>query len=377
MTGPDIAALNARGIEQHKENHLPEAINTYREALSHAPDNVGLLTNLGSALTDNGQPGEAEQVFKKALSLKPDHVDAHYNLANCLMMMERYREGFAEYEWRWPPEKRAGMPPYWDGKDAPDKTLFLSCEQGIGDIIQFARYIAFARQKVGKTILLCPPFLGRLLSSIEGIDQLVPDGAAIPQFDLFAPLLSLPHILDMEVPDTTPYLKADPHLVDKYRPIIKNDARITVGIAWNCNRQTELVRYMPLDAYRSITSLPNVRCISLHRKEENQALETAEDHFGIETLGVDFGAGPDGFLDAAAAMMSLDYVLTIDTSFAHLAGALGVEGLIALKKVPNWRWQLTSARSMWYKSLHLFRQPQWDDWGSVTEQIIAKINAKN
>jgi hypothetical protein len=202
--------------------------------------------------------------------------------------------------------------------------------------------------------------------------RIVNVGAPLPAFDLWCPLLSLPRLLG--TPPSPPYLKADAHRVAFWRDRIGSRGR-RIGIAWQGNptAAAERGRSVPLREFLPLASVPDVRLISLQKHHGLDQLATAPDGLHVETLGNGFDAGPDAFIDAAAAMQCLDLVITSDTSIAHLAGALGRPVWVALQHVPDWRWLLEGEQCQWYPTMRLFRQPQRGDWGSVFAKMAQEL----
>ncbi|HEY0182647.1 MAG TPA: glycosyltransferase family 9 protein, partial [Rhodopila sp.] len=249
--------------------------------------------------------------------------------------------------------------PQWQGEPLGERALLVYPEQGLGDVIQFVRYLPAIR---GNVIFEAPPRLLRLLSSNPSLPRMLPAGAALPSIDAVVPLLSLP--ARTKLPEARPpYLFAEPDRVAVWRERIGvGDLRI--GINWQgfSGRFEDRGRSIPLAMFRALADVPGVRLISLQKGEGEEQIATAG--FPVERLqGLD--VGPDAFLDTAAVMASLDLVVTSDTSIAHLAGALGRPVWVALRRVPDWRWMLDRADSPWYPTMRLFRQNTDGDWAPV------------
>jgi hypothetical protein len=243
--------------------------------------------------------------------------------------------------------------PQWTGDDLGDRALLVQPEQGLGDIIQFARYLPSIRGRVG---FAAPAKLRRLLSSNPAMPL-----ATLSRYDVTAPLLSLPARMHTP-PADVPYLFAEPDRVAAWRTRIGENG-LRVGIAWQgfSGRFEDRGRSIPLTAFVPLAQ-PGVRLISLQKGEGEAQIASAG--FAIETFPK-LDDGPDAFLDTAAMMTALDLIVTSDTSIAHLAGALGIPVWVALRLVPDWRWLLERSDSPWYPTMRLFRQSTDGDWAPV------------
>jgi hypothetical protein len=290
------------------------------------------------------------------MALAPNNPVTHYNWALLMLLLGRVGEAWPGWEQRFNAGAIAPPPfahPQWKGDPLGARALLIHPEQGLGDIIQFCRYLPAIK---GAVTFAAPPKLRRLLSSNDAM-PLAPHA----RYDVAAPLLSLPARMD-EAPAVVPYLFAEPDPVAKWRARI-GDHGLRIGIAWqgNSRRHEDKGRSIPLPAFRPL-DLPGVRLISLQKGEGEEQIDGAG--FAVERLeGLD--AGEDAFVDTAAVMTVLDLIVTSDTSIAHLAGALGCPVWVALRRVPDWRWMVDRADSPWYPSMRLFRQVQDGDWSTV------------
>jgi tetratricopeptide (TPR) repeat protein len=362
---PDLPDLyNNIGLVLRQADRLEEAVVALRQAVKRAPRDEQAQGNLAGVLKELGLVAEAEDCYRAALRLRPEDPVLHLNLGILLLLAGRFDTGWQDYEWRF----RAGAAhvpqsnlPRWNGGDLAGRTLLIRAEQGMGDTIQFCRYVPLVTG--GQVVLEVQPGLRHLTRNITS--HIVEVGDATPAFDVWCPLLSLPHLLGMRA--TTPsYLAADADRVAAWRDRIGTHGR-RIGIAWQGNPEAaaEWGRSVPLLEYLPLAQVPGVRLISLQKHHGLEQLANLPDGMRIETLGDDFDAGRDAFIDAAAVMQCLDMVITSDTSVAHLAGALGRPVWVALKHVPDWRWQLKGEDCLWYPTMRLFRQARRGDWGGV------------
>jgi hypothetical protein len=257
------------------------------------------------------------------------------------------------------------------GNPLGDRTLLVHSEQGMGDIIQFVRYLPAIE---GSILFEAPPRLVRLLSSNREMPRLVPADRPLPRFDTVAPLLSLP-VRTRVQPRTPPYLFAEADRAALWRDRIGTGG-FRIGIAWQgfSGRHEDRGRSLPLARFAPLAAIPGVRLISLQKGEGEDQIAAAP--FALETLQ-DLDAGPDAFIDTAAVMTVVDLIISSDTSIAHLAGALGRPVWVALRKVPDWRWMLDRPDSPWYPSMQLFRQTTDGDWAPVFQAMAERLTAMN
>ena len=306
-------------------------------------------------------------------------------LALARLTLGDYQGGFAEYEWRWKTKRFAGSPAYheplWDGSGLDGKTILLHAEQGLGDTVQFLRFVLLVKDRGGRVIVACQKPLLPLFAACPWIDQLVAQGETLPAFDVQAPLLSLPRIFGTTLatlPSQVPYLSADPGLVQRWQKELAAYPGFRVGIAWqgNPNNPADRQRSFPLDCLAPLAKLPGVRLFSLQKGPGTEQIDQRAQRFPLVELGsrLDEAAGP--FMDTAAVMTNLDLVISACTSLAHLAGALAVPVWIALKFAPEWRWLYGRDDSPWYPTARLFRQPQPGDWTAVFDRMAAALRER-
>jgi tetratricopeptide (TPR) repeat protein len=368
LDGANAQALNDRGNILQDMNRHEEAIASYDGALAIRPAYLEALNNRGAAHRDLMQFEKALGDFDRVLALDGGHALAHWSKSIVKLLTGDLEEGLRLYEWRKrlpaPIEQRSYRQPLWTGaQDIAGKTLFCYIEQGLGDTILFFRFALMAKAKGAHVILAVQDPIVQLMRD-AGTDIEILDSAGAPQhFDYHSPLMSLPLAFGTTlgtIPAPGPYLRAQAQRVEKWRGRLGGHG-FKIGICWQgaasiANRSFPLARLAP------ISQMKDVRLISLQKGDGTAQIRSAG--VEIEELGDDFDSG-DAFLDCAAVMESLDLVITLDTSLAHLAGALGRPAWVALKFVPDWRWFLESAQSPWYPQLRLFRQRAPGDWNSV------------
>jgi tetratricopeptide (TPR) repeat protein len=355
-----------------------EAVAAYDRALSIAPDHVNAWNNRGLALQALNRFDDALTSYSKALELQSDYADAHFNQALVLLTVADFRRGFAEYEWRW---RRTGMPaqgrgrPLWLGEyPLGGRTILLHAEQGLGDTIQFARYVPLLARTGAKIVLEVQPQLKELLGQIEGVCAIVARGEPLPSFDVHCPLGSLPLALKTEpatIPAEIPYLRpGDAHMA-KWRARLEALGRPRVAVAWSGNVQhvNDRNRSIPLSDLTPLWSIGSVRFLAVQRDLRSGDAELLAREPRVTQIGTEL----DDFADTAAVLALVDLVITVDTSVAHLAGAMGRPVWILVPFSPDWRWTLSGETSGWYPTARLFRQLSLGDWDGVIERLRSKL----
>jgi Tfp pilus assembly protein PilF len=380
---PDYAEAHYnRGITLKELKRLPEALASYDRAVAIRPDYAEAFNNRGDILNELRRFEEAFASYQKAQEIAPDYADAHWNEAVLRLLTGDLAAGWAKYEWRWKKpavaSRRRDFPqPQWDGvQSIADKTILLHAEQGHGDAIQFCRYVPQVAARGARVILRVAASLRKLMTSLAGVAQLVAVGEPLPAFDIHCPLLSLPHAFGTKletIPAATPYLRAPADAVPACELRLGATRRPRIGVAWAGSRTHQndrnrsiglgtLLRFLDADA----------TFVSLQKelRAGDEALLRGRDDI------VHLGDGLNDFSDTAALMMNLDLMITVDTSLAHLAGALGMPVWILLPFAPDWRWLLDRDTSPWYPSARLFRQSRPDDWDEVIARVKVELNRR-
>ncbi|HEY7987156.1 MAG TPA: tetratricopeptide repeat protein [Methylophilaceae bacterium] len=366
--------LNNRGVIWMELNRPADALNDYDRALAITPDYTEALYNKGNALLALRQIESASEYFDKSVATDLDNADAHLNRALFLLATGDFEQGWAEYEWRW---KRGSFEashhfsqPLWTGKEElAGKTILLYAEQGLGDTIQFVRYIRMVKALGANIILEVQAPLKSLMSTLENVDQLVVQGEELPPFDYHCMLMSLPFTFNSSrenIPAPTSYLKTPNDKSAYWSDKLGELPAPKIGISWSGNpdHKNDHNRSIPLQWL--INRLPpEFNYISLQkelREADREALES-------NTKLLSFTEQLQDFSDLAGLIDHLDMVISVDTSVAHLAGALGKPVCILLPYSPDWRWMQSGESSPWYPTAKLFRQPALSDWESAIDQL--------
>ena len=367
-----------------EQGELDEAMAHFQQALQIEPYYAEAHNNLGIVLLEQGRTDESLTRFQEAIQLKSDYADAHFNRSATLLLMGHLKQGWPEYEWRSKRKEIAACPfhqPVWDGAPLAGRTILLHSEQGMGDMMQFIRYAPLVQQYGGRVVFECYEPLIRLLGRCPGIDQIVSKGSVLPEFDVHAPLLSLPGILGTSlatIPASVPYIHADEELIAHWRRELGPSRAFKVGIAWQGNPKfpTDRWRSFRLAQFEPLARLDGVRLFSLQKGPGAEQIGEVADRFAIMDLGRTLDEATGAFMDTAAIMKNLDLVVTSDTSIAHLAGALGVPVWVALPSAPDWRWLLQREDSPWYPTMRLFRQTARGDWDGVFARMAATLQER-
>jgi tetratricopeptide (TPR) repeat protein len=379
-TYPD--AWSNRGNALSDLNQPQEAEHSYRRALELAPAFADAWNNLGLTQIDLNQHAQALSSYEQALAANPESAETHWNEALCLLQMGQFETGWRKYEWRWERRRikaatRHLKQPLWLGDFSIEgKTILLHAEQGLGDTLQFCRYAAMVSKLGARVVLEVPSELMRLMGTLDGVDQLIEAGHALPPFDCHCPLLSLPLAFgtdERSIPSATPYLFADTEAVREWRERIHTptDQRLKVGLVWAGGHRPHVAELRKNDARRSVTfeqlapilEVPNVRFFSLQKGAAAQQLAASGQRGVVQDCTDDL----HDFADTAALVANLDLVISVDTSTAHLAGALDQPVWILNRFDTCWRWMLERTDTPWYPRARLFRQPALGDWDSVMQ----------
>ena len=427
-------ALNNRGIVLQTLGRWDEAIADHRAAVDAEPTFVDALNSLGAALHETRREEEALDALDKAIALQPNHREALSNRAICLQALGRYEEAFAEYEHAIDVPLPAGAtlldePGYatarfnrsllsllhgdfeegwrdyeyrslsanglvaplnafeaWDGTPQPDRIVYVRTEQGIGDAIQFLRYMPLVKERCAKVYLECPRSLAQLAAYAPGVDAVVikPDAAKMlpaPEGSVEVYMLSLPAIFKTTVDSipssTEPYLKElfDYHCI--WRPRIEQSPEYTdslrVGIVWAgaASHRNDAARSCRFADFEPMVDIPGVQLYSLQKGPA--ATQLFQSWKGGKVIDLQYGLLD--YCDTASAIQMMDMIITVDTSVAHLAGALGKTVWTLIPTNPDWRWLLDREDSPWYPSMRLFRQKTTGDWTEVMERVSDALTA--
>jgi tetratricopeptide (TPR) repeat protein len=362
-------AHNNLGIALVDLGRQAEAIIHHEKALALEPDRAELHYNLGSALQHHGLYAEALACYGRALALKPDHAKAHLNRSLALLLTGELDEGWQEYEWRFAANvyDRKFDQPLWSGEPLAGASILIHAEQGFGDTLQFIRYIPAVAERGGRVVLEVPAPLVRLARTATGASEVVAAGDPLPTFDYHCPLLSLPRVFKTNlatIPNTMPYLRVPAETSAAWAERIPSTPGPKVGVVW----AGTTVGAIDLRLLQPLWEVDGVSWFSL---------QVGDRSGDISSLGggkiADLSPWLVDFAETAAAVCCLDLVISVDTSVAHLAGALGRPTWLLLRYPPEWRWLLERQDSPWYPTARLFRQRKGGDWPCVAREVASAL----
>ena len=373
-SSPSPQGWNGLGNALRAQGRFPEAKAAYRRAHDLTPDDPLIASNLGLACQDLGELKEAILHFRSALAHDPGSAELKAHLGGALLMAGEWQEGWPAYEARLSGTpalarmKALGLP-VWEGGDLSGRTLLLHAEQGLGDTLQFLRFVPFARTRGARIILSLQPALLRLARGLEGVEQVISWDDVPPPCDVQSPLLSLARLSGLSKPEAIPptSVTADPLLRELWGQRMSGFKGLRIGLSWQGNPA------MAADARRSIA----LRDFMALAKMEGVVLISLQTGLGRDQIAgsdlIDLGGEFADMADAAAAMEHLDLVISVDSGAAHLAGSLCRPVWTLVRVNPDWRWPPGARTTPWYPSMRLFRQGKSGDWSDVLSQISQEI----
>ncbi len=381
---------NNRGVCLDELGRVEEALESFDRAIALDPQFAEPHSNKGKALMQHARAGEAIAACDRALALRRDYPDAEMNRSMAVLATGALRQGFADYESRWRRHgalRARGLAPRWMGdEDLAGKTLLIIAEQGLGDTLQFCRYALMAVGRAGRVILQAQPPVARLMRSLHPQVQVVDTSAPLPPHDLYCPMMSLPLAFGTDldsIPAPIPYLHADPQAVATWKERLGADPRLHVGLVWSGGfrqDQPELWavnrrRNIALELLAPLADAP-ARFISLQKGAdgEEQLHRLAARGWNGPALE-DRTAMLGDFADTAALIANLDLVISVDTSTAHLAAALGKPTWILNRLDTCWRWMFERSDTPWYPTARLYRQTRPGQWDDVVQRVRADLVA--
>jgi tetratricopeptide (TPR) repeat protein len=383
---PDYAeAYSNHGLALAALNKHEEALASYDKAISLKPDFPEAHNNRANELTILQRPEQALAGYDKAIALKPDLVDAYANKSLLFLLQARFEEGWRLYEWRkkktYPIAPRLYSQPLWSGdENIAGKTILLYGEQGLGDAIHFCRYTKLVSDLGARVVLEVPKSLARLFKSLGGVAELVEAGCPLPYFDYHCSLMSLPLAFRTNlsnIPATIPYLKSDSDQALFWKERLAKTRKLRVGLVWAGGLlphmpetwNIKMRRNIPLAKLASLKH-PDIEFYSLQKGQpgESELPELVRNKWDGPDI-IDFTSRLNDFADTAALVENLDLVISVDTSTAHLAGAMGKPVWILNCYETCWRWLLDRSDSPWYPTVKLYRQEKPGAWDDVVRRV--------
>ena len=373
-------ALNNRSAVLRDSNRWEEAATAARAAIDARPGFAEAYNSLGFALHDLGRFDEAIAAYERAIELKPDFAEPRWNMALTELLLGHHAKGWELFEWRWKtpdiaPLERKFAPPPWRGEDLAGRTIFVHSEQGLGDVIQFSRFVAPLAQRAGHVIFEAPkPLVTLMRSSFPGIEVCPVSTNNSMAFDFYCPLASLPHRLGntLENLPGAPYLRVTDDARERWAEKLGERTRPRVGLAWAGNpaQRNDHNRSMAFAHLAPLFEL-DIEFHSLQKDIPARDREAVEQTPQLKR----WGDAINDFSDTAALAMALDLVISVDTSASHLSGALGRPTWIALTWRADYRYLLDRDDSPWYSSARLFRQSKPGDWDGVVARLRNELTS--
>lgn len=365
---------NIANLFQEQRNYY-DAEKNYKKAIQLNPDFSDAYNNLGVLYDDMLKIDKALENFDNVLKLKPNNAEAIYNKSLLFLLKGDLNKGFEFYEYRWKKKKFTSIKKdfskrLWLGKeDLSNKTILIHSEQGFGDTIQFCRYLKFFSKFNTKVIFEVHKYLYPLMKQSLEVEQLVIQGEKLPEFDFHCPLMSLPLAFNTtidSIPSFKYYLQTDKDKSKYWKDKLKSIKKIKVGIVWSgsSTNKRDTSRSIPLEEF--IKYLPkNYEYISLQKEIKNEEKKLIENKFHIHFFGNEL----DDYSDTAALCDCLDFIISVDTSVAHLAGALGKKTFLLLSYRPDWRWFLNRDDTPWYPSVTLIRSDSYKNNKTALQKL--------
>ncbi|MGH1349456.1 MAG: tetratricopeptide repeat protein [Methyloligellaceae bacterium] len=387
----NLAPKNSFALSELAESYFymenyEAALRTSREAVEVSPKDSQALMRLGYIAIDCGEIEEGLMRAQQAYEQNPHDPAVQLSLGLMNLLIENWDLGWEMYDARFRMlyKNRMDIPPLprWDGQSFENLELVLICEQGLGDIIQFSRFIPMIAKRVGKVIFVANNNLLHMFEQYSDQVEVVSTASSInvnAENGRWTTLLELPRLLNIEKEnwgEAVPYIQAEPDRIQKWaKRIDTQDGTLKVGIAWQGSpgARIDVGRSIPLEKFAPLSSIDHVQLVSLQKYSGEEQIENVSFKDKIFKPGDDFDNGSKAFADTAALMMSLDLIITSDTSIAHLAGALGRPVWLALKHVPDWRWHLNTDKNAWYPTMKLFRQKTPGVWEDVFQEIEGEL----
>jgi Flp pilus assembly protein TadD len=378
---PDLAEVhNNKGAALEDMGRRDEALKSYGRSCALRDDAAEPYNNMGTLYAERGDIDKAMGCFRRAMELDPTFGEPFMNLGMCLMLKGKFEEGARHYERRWhtrklPLRPRAFEQPQWIGQNIAGKTLLIHAEQGMGDTFQFIRFAPLLARRGVRVVAEMQVEVIDVIRRMPSIAEAVVTGESLPKFDWHCPTMSLPLAFGVNlgnIPANLPYLDADPDLADLWGERLgPADGMFTVGLVWagRPTHKNDHNRSMTLEILGPLADIPDIRFVSLQKGAPSQQAETPPP-------GMLLFEATDlikSFDDTAALLSHVDLLITVDTSVAHLAGAMGKPVWVFIPDPPEWRWLEKRSDTPWYPSMRLFRRTGDEPWSNVVNQMVVAL----
>ena len=361
---------------QHKYD---DAILCHQKAIKSKPNSHIVYFNYANTLLNSGKYSEAIEAYKKTYELEPSFYRSKINLGTTLLSMSNFDEGFLEYAYRVFEDKNLRsfankQNSVWKGQNLKDKTILVVAEEGLGNTIQFSRYLDILNQLNGNIIFQCQEELHHLFENLDFIDEIVSTETEVESYDYWIPLQSLIYLLTPDLNSNCPLptsIKINDNKLLEWETLIEIDNNVKVGINWQGSKSNPRVNNNSIDLKNFNEIIKNKSANFISLQKGTALLDIEKYHFEKDIINYDLlmDGGSQKFLDTAAIIKYLDLVITTDTSIAHLAGTLGTQTWLLLPKVSDWRWLNSKDDTIWYDNFRIYRQKVQGDWSDVFERV--------
>lgn len=380
---PEVALYPRNMCEIYRSTgRLDAALSAGKRAVELSPEDSRAHFNLALIHYERLELDAAVAVAEKALALDPDFPEAHFEKAEALLLSGRLAEGWESYEWRFKLKQAEGMlpktdRPQWNGQPLAPGRLLIVGDQGLGDCIQFSRLIPWVTRRAPAPILACSHDLLPILRQLPGIAKIINSWDQAGDYDCYIPLSGLPRLAGItteNIPDGGAYLKADPKRVEFWREKLGRLAapgkrRIALVWAGRPSHKNDRKRSLKLNQFSPLFTLPGITLITVQKGDQ---IAQAGGYYGAAPL-LNLGPEIDDFTDTMAILENVEKLVTIDTSVAHIAGAMGIPTSLVIPYAPDWRWLLNRSDTPWYHSIKLYRQQRPYDWSGVIEAVAKDL----
>ena len=361
---------------QHK---YEDAIISHQRAIKAKPDSHVVHFNFANTLLNAGKYSEAIEMYKKTITLNPRFNRSKINLGTTLLSMSNFEEGFKEYFHRIYEDKNFKSVLHkknllWNGQNIENKKILIVAEEGLGNTLQFSRYLETLSQLKCKIIFQCQEELHHLFEDMDFIDQLVSIESDYDDYDYWAPLQNLINILTPDLNSNCPFpsaLKINDNKLLEWETLIAVNDNVKIGLNWQGSASNPRVtnNSVSLERFKNVLNNPSATFISLQKGSAVSDIEKFQFEENIINYDLLMDTGSKKFLDTAAIIKYLDLVITTDTAIAHLAGTLGTQTWLLLPKVSDWRWLNSKDETIWYDNFRIYRQKVQGDWSEVFSRV--------
>jgi len=361
---------------QHK---YEDAIISHQRAIKAKPDSHVVHFNFANTLLNAGKYSEAIEMYKKTIALNPRFNRSKINLGTTLLSMSNFEEGFKEYFHRIYEDKNFKSVLHkknllWNGQNIENKKILIVAEEGLGNTLQFSRYLETLSQLKCKIIFQCQEELHHLFEDMDFIDQLVSIESDYDDYDYWAPLQNLINILTPDLNSNCPFpsaLKINDNKLLEWETLIAVNDNVKIGLNWQGSASNPRVtnNSVSLERFKNVLNNPSATFISLQKGSAVSDIEKFQFEENIINYDLLMDTGSKKFLDTAAIIKYLDLVITTDTAIAHLAGTLGTQTWLLLPKVSDWRWLNSKDETIWYDNFRIYRQKVQGNWSDVFSRV--------